>query len=217
MTKWRSRFTDALGEVFEAYVGDQLRLIEAATILEQIRFTSSGSDAASSDWFIITDEVLVLVDVKCARPTIDYRAGDPVGLQDTERKLKAAVRQLERTAQRLAEDHPAFADIPKHLPLRGLVVTLEPFYPRETMREDLVRSEVLPIGAVSAYELELCVAALTDQTDAGAQILAALTRDDGLMPTLKDVADGRTFPSNAILNRAWDGWATFARHRRGAR
>ena len=215
--RWKSRFTDALGDVFEVYVGDQLRLIDAATTLEQVRFVSNGSAAASCDWFVITDDVLVLVEVKCARPTIDYRTGDPAGLKDTERKLGDAVGQLEETAQLLAQNHPAFHHIPKHLPIRGLIVTLEPFYPRETMREDLVRSDVLPIGAVSAYELELATAALTDQADAGAQILTALTREDDLMPTLTDVANGRTFPANAILNRAWDGWATWAADRRKSR
>ena len=212
--RWKSKFTDAVGDVFEAYVGDQLRLIEAATILEQVRFISNGSDAASCDWFLVTDDVLVLVEVKCARPTIDYRTGDPVGLKDTERKLGDAVSQLEKTANLLANGHAAFGHIPKHLPIRGLVVTLEPFYPRETMREGLVASEVLPIGAVSAYEIELVAAALTNQSDAGAQILAALTRDDGVMPTLTDVANGRTFPANAILTRSWNRWATWAADRR---
>lgn len=212
--RWKSVFTNALGGVFEAYVGDQLRLIDAATILEQVRFVSNGSDAASCDWFVITDDVVVLVEVKCARPTIDYRTGDPAGLKDTEKKLGDAVGQLEESAKLIARHHPAFEHIPKHLPIRGLVVTLEPFYPRETMRENLVRSEVLPIGAVSAYELELATAALTDQADAGAQILAALTRQDDLMPALTDVANGRTFPANTILNRAWNGWATWAPDRR---
>jgi len=115
--------------------------------------------------------------------TIDYRTGDPARLADTERKLGDAVTQLESTAKLLGESHPAFGHIPKQLPIRGLVVTLEPFYPQGAMGEGLVRSEVLPIGAVSAYELELIAAALTDQADAGAQILAALTRYDGLMPT----------------------------------
>jgi hypothetical protein len=215
--RWRSKFTDALGDVFEAYVGDQLRLIGAATVLEQVRFVSNGSDAASCDWLVVTDDVLMLVEVKCARPTIDYRTGDPAGLEDTARKLGDAVGQLEDTAKLLAQNHPAFDNVPKHLPIRGLIVTLEPFYPRETMREDLVRSEVLPIGAVSAYELELTTAALTSQVDAGAQILAALTREDDLMPTLTDVANGRSFPANAILNRAWDGWATWAADRRRSR
>ena len=84
--------------MFEAYVGDQLRLINAATILEQVRFVSNGSDAASCDWFVVTDDVLVLVEVKCARPTIDYRTGDPAGLKDTEKKLGDAIGQLEDTA-----------------------------------------------------------------------------------------------------------------------
>lgn len=69
----------------------------------------------------------------------------------TPRKLGDAVGQLEDTANLLAQNHPAFNHIPKDLSIHGLVVTLEPFYPRETMREYLVPAPKCSIGTLSAY------------------------------------------------------------------
>lgn len=169
-------------------------------VLGQVHYTSQGSDARSCDWIVVTDEVVVLVEVKCARPTLDYRTGGAEGLAYAARKLGEAVGQIERTATQIADRHPAFSHIPGDRPARGLIVTLEPYYLRQTMREHLVDSNVLPIGVVWAHELESSVTALSDQDDAGAQILSALTPEDGLLPYLPDVRRGRAvLPPNQIL------------------
>jgi hypothetical protein len=208
--EWAGRFTDALGDVFEAYVGDQLRLMKSVQVLDQVRFTSKGSQASSCDWIVVTDEVVVLVEVKCARPTLDYRTGGEEGLADAAKKLGEAVSQLERTAKMIEDRDPAFAHIPGDRPVRGVIVTLEPFYLRQTRREHLVRSDLLAIAVASAHDLESSVTALIDQDDAGAQLLSALTPSDGLLPYLLDVRRGRTImPKNPILDRAWDAWATW--------
>lgn len=208
--RWRERFTDALGAVFEAYVGDQLRLMKNVQVLGQVHYTSKGSGARSCDWIVVTDEVVVLVEVKCARPTLDYRTGGAEGLADAAKKLGEAVGQIERTATQIADRHPAFSHIPDDRPARGLIVTLEPYYLRQTMREHLVESDILPIGVVWAHELESSVTALSDQDDAGAQILSALTPEDGLLPYLPDVRKDRAvLPPNQILERGWDEWATW--------
>lgn len=110
--RWREWFTDALGAVFEAYVGDQLRLMKNVQLLGQVHYTSQGSDARSCDWIVVTDEVVVLVEVKCARPTLDYRTGGAEGLADAARKLGEGVGQIERTATQIADRHPAFSHIP---------------------------------------------------------------------------------------------------------
>ena len=149
--RWRERFTDALGAVFEAYVGDQLRLMKNVQVLGQVHYTSKGSGARSCDWIVVTDEVVVLVEVKCARPTLDYRTGGAEGLADVATKLGEAVGQIERTATQIADRRPAFSHIPDDRPARGLIVTLEPYYLRQTMRDHLVESDILPIGVVWAH------------------------------------------------------------------
>lgn len=208
--EWGGRFTDALGEVFEAYVGDQLRLMKGVHVLGQVRFTSKGSQASSCDWIVVTDEVIVLVEAKCARPTLDYRAGGEEGFADAAKKLGDAVTQLERTAKMIEGRDPAFSHIPSDRPVRGVIVTLEPYYLRQTLREHLVKSDALPIAVTSAHDLESSVTALIHQDDTGAQLLSALTPSDGLLPDLLDVRRGRAdMPPNPILERAWDAWSTW--------
>lgn len=46
----------------------------------------------------MTDEVVVLVEVKCARPLFGYRLGDPEALDDVRAKLGEVRAQIERTA-----------------------------------------------------------------------------------------------------------------------
>jgi hypothetical protein len=186
-------------------------------VLEQVRHVESGALLSCCDWIVVTDEVVVLVEVKCARPTLDYRMGGAGGSADAKDKLGKAVDQLEKTAQRIAEHHPAFAHIPADRPVRGLIVTLEPFYLRQTMREDLVKRDALPVTVAWAHELETSVAALIDRKDAGARLLAALTPTDTeltptgtAIPVLVDVRKGLNgeFP-NPIVERNWDAWTSW--------
>ncbi len=77
--------------------------------------------------------------------------GGAEGLADVATKLGEAVGQIERTATQIADRHPAFSHIPDDRPARGLIVTLEPYYLRQTMRDHLVESDILPIGVVWAH------------------------------------------------------------------
>lgn len=205
---WGRRFTDALGPTFETYVGDQLRLLRHATIVEEISYTSVGSEANSCDWIVVTDAVVLLVEVKCARPTSDYRAGVPEGLPGVTAKLKKAVGQLENTAQLIKDRHPNFTGIPADRPLRGLIVTLEPYFLRQTMREDLLASESLQITTAWAHELETSMAELQDDPNAGERLLRVLTYDHGILPSITDVHEGRPRRNaNPITEASWDTWA----------
>ena len=65
-------FTKALGNRFERYVGEQLRLIQHAKLHSEITYDSSKK---SVDFIIETPEVLVLVEVKSVAPSIDTRSG----------------------------------------------------------------------------------------------------------------------------------------------
>lgn len=108
----KSKFTGPLGGTFETYVGDQWRLLTHAEVLPEIRYLKGGSHAKSCDWFVITDSVVVLVEVKCARPSLSYRAGTEAGVADLRERLSEAVGQLGRSAELIAAGHPEFAAIP---------------------------------------------------------------------------------------------------------
>lgn len=209
---WGSRFTDALGAAYEDYVGQHLRLLEHATVLPEITYSTSKGDARSCDWFVITDEAVVLVEVKCARPLFGYRLGDAAAVKDADRKVGAAVRQLETTAELIQDHHPSFLDIPADRPLLGLVVTLEPFYLRESLRDPILKSDVLPVSIAWAHELENACAQLRTERDAGAQLLEALTPKVTplvVAGSLSGITRGRRTKRNPIVDASWNAWANW--------
>lgn len=102
-------FTRDIGLVCQDYVGRQLRLIPNATVRPEIRY---DEDQLSVDWFVIFDELVVLVEVKSTRMSQLARIGGNKLKQDIERSLGKAYKQVVRTHQLLADRHPAFTEIP---------------------------------------------------------------------------------------------------------
>lgn len=119
-------FPDALGTMFQDYVGTQLALLEHADVRPEIVYGRCRERTV--DFFIITPEVVLLVEVKAARPVRATRLGTLLGDEDTANKVGYAFTQIERTTQLIRDGHPAVAAIPKDRALRGLVITLEPFH-----------------------------------------------------------------------------------------
>jgi hypothetical protein len=201
-----SRFTDALGCMFERYVGSQLRLLRNAMVHEEVVFGSP--ERRTTDYFVVTDEVVVLVEVKSSRPILATRIGHPEGDEDIGKKLGHAKNQILATAKLIEDDHPAVAHIPKDRPVRGLVVTLEPFHLVQTFRyEDILGETPVPITIASAQDLEGAVAMLADQVDVGERLMRALTPDGDSPPWLRDAVRGLPRVLNPIVN---DGWNRFA-------
>lgn len=124
-------FTDELGEVFESYIGRQLKLLEQAglaQVLPKVEFTRGRQRQESVDWFVVTPEVLVLVEVKATRLAAEARLGlDRLGT-DVHRTLGKAYEQLARTAEMIRSGEPEFVHLPKDRPIVGLAVTLEPYW-----------------------------------------------------------------------------------------
>jgi hypothetical protein len=208
---WGSGFTSALGGAFEDYVGQHLALLEHAVVLPEITYSTGKGTARSCDWFVITD-VVVLVEVKCARPLYGYRLGDAAALDDVRSKVGGAVRQLEATARLVQDRHPSFLDVPADRPLRGLVLTLEPYYLPETFRDHILQSDLFPVSIAWAHELENACAQLREEHDAGAQLLEALTPKESLLVvagSLTEITRGKTPKRNPIVDASWDAWATW--------
>lgn len=209
---WGSTFTDAVGGAFEDYVGQNLGLISAATVLPEIKYSTPTGDALSCDWLVVTDEAVILVEVKCARPLFGSRTGEIAAFDDADKKIGKAVQQLESTAAHIKDRHPAFAGIPHDRPLIGLVVTLEPYYLRETFRDDILESVVLPISIAWAHELENATAQLQTAPDAGRQLLEALTPNTGpprVGGTLSNISRSKQAARNPIVDASWGAWATW--------
>jgi hypothetical protein len=71
--KWGQSFCDE--PLFEAYVGRQLQLLPGAMILPEIIY--SKPERRSVDWFVILENLVLLVEVKSTRPSEQVRIGGP--------------------------------------------------------------------------------------------------------------------------------------------
>jgi hypothetical protein len=197
------QFPDRLGCMFERYVGEQLRLLQYAQVVPEIVY--GKPEKRTVDYFLITDEAVVLVEAKAARPTWHARLGDPDGDSDIVSKLTKAFNQVERSAGLIKEDHPAARQIPKARPVLGLVITLEPFHlANSLLYRDLLPNTSVPTVVVSSHELEGFLAATAGLADVGARPAEALVPSDGKDPSLARAAVGMDHPPNQLLDAAWE-------------
>lgn len=200
---WGSRFTDALGAMFEAYVGTQLGLIEHATVHGEIVYGTH--DEKTVDFFVVTDDVVVLVEAKSARPVQSTRLGQPESDEDIDKKVGKAISQINNTARLLREGHSALAHInPKGLPLVGVVVTLEPFLLVNTFVHGLLDEADLPTVVASAHELEGFLGAVHDRADVGQRFVAAVSQPPPQPPSLDGAILDIEARPNPLLDAAWD-------------
>ena len=135
--------------MFENYVGTHLGLLTQAKLHPEIMYGPTGQK--SCDYMLVFDEVVVLVEVKSLRPTINVRTGQDDGEAELTKRIGHARDQLIRSAQLIRDGHPAFAEIPNDRPMVGLIVTLEPFHLHQTGRaEQLLVSEELAVSTAWA-------------------------------------------------------------------
>jgi hypothetical protein len=189
-------FTDQLGEVFERYVGSHLELINGATIHSEIAL--GKRDGKSVDYIVLLPRLTLLVEVKASRLTERARAGLDDLDTDRARTLGKAQSQIDRTYELARGGHPLLAFIPPDLPVRGLIVTLEPYWNAMSGfgpdHSGAVRSVTASIREVERF----CAASqehdlsqsLIDMPDHSNQVLAHAASDDRAR--------------NPILARNWD-------------
>lgn len=199
-----STFGQALGDACESYVGAQLDLLTHAVVHREITYDKDSKK--SCDYIVITDECVLLIECKSGRPNIEARLGNGT---DSMKKISKGKAQLETTAQLIKDRHTSFSHIPDDRPMLGLVVTLEPHYLTQTLSEDILFSDVLPITDATVQDLELTTAALADRVDLGERLRDRIwpyppwaPRPPDLRKAVTDLAE--TAPRNPIVEAGWD-------------
>jgi hypothetical protein len=203
-------FPPALGCMFEAYVGSQLSLLTHVSVSPEVTYPSAQGDRKTIDFFVVADEVVVLVEAKSYRPIAALRAGEDGGEDDVEKKIGRARDQILETAQLIANGRPELAHIPADRPVVGLIITLEPFHLIETfIFESVLGSTSIPITIASAHNLETVIADLAGRADVGVRLLDALSFGTKGPPRLtdatKDLAPSTSH--NPIIDDSWRRWA----------
>lgn len=191
-------FTDRLGRRFERYIGAQLGLLEHAAVTPEITYDKGQ---LSVDYIVETPEVVLLVEAKAIAPTLDTRAGKFSEGSDIATKLQKACDQISTTAELLEQGHEGLPSL-NGRPMRGLVITRDPYYWLGTpFFDDLVQPRSIPTTFVSSHELERVLGPLMHDTECGKRLLDALPND------LRDVGSRLTElaqAGNPLLFEVWD-------------
>ncbi|MEU4450106.1 hypothetical protein AB0F44_02190 [Nocardioides sp. NPDC023903] len=201
-------FGTDMGLLTQHYVGKQLRLLEpSVTLFPEVEYWVGKSRKDSTDWFLVFESLVVMIEVKSARyGWFAQAAGD--GYKDRAHSpLVKGVDQLITTAGLLAEGRPEFAHIPTDRPLVGILVTAEPFYMANTpwVRDEVLSRGDIPITVASLSDIERMVCLSTD--DVERRLLKMINDPERMMHPLDVGMDlvGEVL-RNPILEAAWDGY-----------
>jgi hypothetical protein len=204
------RFPTELGHLFEQYIGSQLGLLPNADVYPEISYTIGKEKVESTDWIVVFDDLVLLVEVKSTIPIEASRLGARAGMDDAVKKYaKAYDRQIDKTAQLITSGDPAFQHIPADRPIVGLIVTLEPFHlANAPFYRLLMPATQTPICVVDASEIE----DLVTITDIPASRFLQDWMGDPERSTwaLHTVMQGHENERNPILDAAWSTfpWAS---------
>lgn len=109
VARFGNAFAQDLGDLFEAYVGRQLELLPDATVRPEIVY--GRGNALSVDWIVVTDELVLLVEVKSVRPTWHLRLASEQQVTEVHRMLGRAYKQIDNTAALIGGGQREFAQI----------------------------------------------------------------------------------------------------------
>jgi hypothetical protein len=205
--QWHNAFAKEVGHLFEQYVGRHLDLIPDSILVPEVTYDRDRK--RSVDWIVVTDDLVLLVEVKSARPTEPIRLGSTEAWDDLATKFVKAFGQIEKANRKIEEGNAAFAHIPRDRPRIGLIITMERFpftnWPEIRNRLNIAPSIATCVG--SSEELELLVTLkdqgpleflwefLNDPDKAGFDLEAEL-RNRG-----EDA-----FTTNAVMDAAWTSY-----------
>ena len=195
-----------LGHLTEHYVGKQLKSMSGSQVHPEVAFKVGRDNKKSIDWFVIFDDLVLLIEVKSARFGLLARTGD-TGFEDTLRvTIDKAVKQIERTNEALDASTAAFEHIPTDRPRIGIVVTVEPFYlANSTWTRDLLHTPKLPILVASLREVEYMVS--LDPSAVALQLKKIVADIDLSTWALHDALRGLPqVNDNPVLQAAWDAY-----------
>ncbi|GAA3686285.1 hypothetical protein GCM10023081_24550 [Arthrobacter ginkgonis] len=203
--KWGNNFAEELGVRVEAYTGMQLRYAGFQDVLPEISYGKGKK--LSVDWFVVTEEIVLLFECKSAKIPLAARAG---GIS-MENLLKTAIgkarEQIKKSSGLVREGHSEFSAIPSGLSQIGIIVTAEPIY---SANDYLFNEELpdpgIPCLTISLKELELLTALGSQMM---VQVLSKIVNREhfavwSVHNAIVDALGHQGLPANKIVVDAFD-------------
>ncbi|MGW0298141.1 hypothetical protein ACWDYK_15750 [Streptomyces anthocyanicus] len=203
VARFGNAFAQDLGDLFEAYVGRQLGLLPDARVQPEIVY--GQNQALSVDWIVVTEELVLLVEVKSVRPTAHLRLANERRVDELKRMLGRAYEQIDHTAALIASRRKEFAGVPADRPVHGLIVTMEPFHiVNAPVQRPQLPTTTVPVTVCSISELENMVT-ITD-APVGQLLLERAADAQRSTYALREALSGHTHARNAVLDAGWDSY-----------
>jgi hypothetical protein len=210
LSRYGEGFAHDLGHLFKQYIGRQLRLLPGAQVLGEITYGPKTDRRKTVDWIVILPEVVLLVEVKSAIPTEPVRLGTPEAAGAILTKVGKAFKQIDVTAQLIADQNEVLAAVPTDRPVLGLAVTLEPFHIANAGFDPFPVTRT-PVTVADASEIEN-LATITSISP-GRLLLDRAADDVRSTWSLDTAFKGHSRNRNPVLDQAWESypWASAAR------
>jgi hypothetical protein len=210
LSRYGEGFAHDLGHLFEQYIGRQLRLLPGAQVLGEITYGPKTDRRKTVDWIVILPEVVLLVEVKSAIPTEPVRLGTPEAAGAILTKVGKAFKQIDVTAQLIADQNEVVGAVPTDRPVLGLAVTLEPFHIANAGFDPFPVTRT-PVTVADASEIEN-LATITSISP-GRLLLDRAANDVRSTWSLDTAFKGHSRNRNPVLDQAWESypWASAAR------
>lgn len=210
MDQHKTAFSGDFGYVFEHYIGRQLRLIEGAVVMPEVRYGPANSSDDSCDWFLDLPGVLVVIECKARQPDEALRVSGFDEDALVARTVNKAICQLNRSNANIANISHSLPKLDVTKPRVGLIVTLEPFYFNQDIRaRDGMLDADFPVGVASADELESLV--LLSAAELSNAFLQARRQSENNIMLLTDAVKLASGRENPLLSHAWESMPIFDR------
>ncbi|HCS59924.1 MAG TPA: hypothetical protein DIW46_00785 [Microbacterium sp.] len=198
-------FSTDLGHVFEAYVGNQLRLLGFDNVVPEVKYHNGHDLVDSIDWFVLLEDFLLLIECKSTRPDESMRLGALDLAKSMQRQIGKGIDQINKTYSFLTEIASQETRIEASKKVIGIVVTLEDHFAASSIvRPDLTTADV-PTTVLSVRELEQLMT--LEQGDL-ADLLSASIAECGSDNVLHvRIDDATPIAPNPLLQSSFDSSA----------
>ena len=200
-SKWGEAFRRDSGQLFEQYVGRQLRQIAGGIVVPEISYGPRRNRVKTIDWFVVLPEVVLLIECKSMTPARNLQEGFGT-VEQIHARLAKPLDQINKTVQALGEGHAELIDIPTDRPVVALVVTLGNFVMANGPEvRDSLPVTLVPSAFIGVDFLEALVT--TDAVEMGRYFAGVHAPDErpGVLPVDGIDLIGGT---NALLDAAFD-------------
>ena len=198
-----SDFAGDLGQLFEAYVGEQLALLNVR-LQEEAEYKDGKNRVKTTDWILELGGLTILIECKSTRPDKHVQRADEDMLAFVKDRVSKAVKQLNNTNAIFDTVIPA--DMSRATMRVGIVLTMEPFYAvAETLAAIPDMAPDIPVAVINIRELEALVTLGSRRVEELISKSVEEAKQSGLMYfDLSEALAVTQHQDNPILAAAWD-------------